>query len=241
MWPTTCRPARAIVHRTEPEFQVEWQSGQIFLALLLPIARNGGMLDVDRFKLLFGPYPMPRCRVGRWITCAIRGKVKVAGISDTSISWPQCRTNRHLMPIICGGLLKAIKRESNQAVARHWGVCTHTVSAWRITLGVRRSNEGTHKLQAAWMPERLNEEAREKQRQSLKSPERGAKISAAQQGRKLKPASIAKMRKAKKGFRHTKESRAKMKAVQLERYDKLGRWKPPPAGLQGTLCPLAFP
>ena len=46
----------------------------------------GGMLNADRFKLLFGPYRSPRCRVGRtWLRCAIRGNVKVVGISDTPI------------------------------------------------------------------------------------------------------------------------------------------------------------
>ena len=90
------------------------------------------MLGADRFKLLFGPYRSPRCRVGRtWLRCAIRGKVKVVGISDTPIPWPVCLSNRHRVPIIfiCSGLLKAVKRESNQAVAHHWGACTHTISA----------------------------------------------------------------------------------------------------------------
>jgi hypothetical protein len=195
-----------------------------FLAFLLGSARNGGMLDADRFKLLFGPYAMPRCRVGRWRKCVLQGKVKVVGISDTPIPWPQCRSNRHLVPIICGGLLKAIKRESNQAVAWHWGVCAYTVSKWRKALGVRRSNEGTHELQSAWMPERLDDEARERQRQSLKSPERGAKIGAAQGDRKRSPETIAKMRKAKTGFRHTKKTRAKMRTAQLERYAREPNW-----------------
>jgi hypothetical protein len=42
------------------------------LAFPVPLASNGN------FKLLFGPYRSPRCRVGRtWLRCAIRGQVKV--------------------------------------------------------------------------------------------------------------------------------------------------------------------
>ena len=158
------------------------------------------MLDADRFKLRSGPYAMPRCRVGRWLKCAIRGKVKVVGISDSPISWPHAdRTGT--------------KRESNQAVARHWGVCAHTVSALRKALGVQRNNDGTHELQAAWMPERLDDEARERHRQSLKSPERGAKIGAAQRGKPKPPAMAKKLRQLRKGVPHTRESREKDASV----------------------------
>jgi hypothetical protein len=62
------------------------------------------MLDVDRFKLLFGPYRMPRCRVGRtWLHCAIRGQVRVVGISDAPIMWPLCKAGKHLVPIARAG------------------------------------------------------------------------------------------------------------------------------------------
>lgn len=197
------------------------------------------MLDVDRFKLLFGPYRSPRCRVGRtWLSCAIRGRVKVVGISDTPIPWPVTLSNRHRVPIICGGLLKAIKRESNQAVARHWGVCEYTVSKWRKALGVPRSNAGTHELQAAWMPERLDDDARERQRESLKSPERAAKIGAAQRGKPESPKAAARLRRLRKGVGHSKESRAKMRASHLDRYAKLGRWKPEQDALLGTMPDL---
>jgi hypothetical protein len=101
---------------------------RIFLAFLGAIARHRAMHDTDRFKLLFGPYQMPRCRVGRWLTCAIRGRVKVVGITSGLIQWP--RTHSRAL-IICGGLLRAIRRESNQAVARWWGVSELTVSVWR--------------------------------------------------------------------------------------------------------------
>jgi hypothetical protein len=98
-----------------------------------------------------------------------------------------------------------------------------------------RSNEGTHDLQAAWMPERLDDEARQKLAESLHSPERGAKIAAAQRGKKRPPAVIEKMRRARKGVRHSAAARAKMRASHLKRYKKLGRWKPEEDALLGTM------
>jgi hypothetical protein len=40
------------------------------------------MLEQERVKLLFGPYRTPKCKVGRCLRCAMRGKVTVAGLSD---------------------------------------------------------------------------------------------------------------------------------------------------------------
>jgi hypothetical protein len=73
------------------------------------------MLDTKRFRLRFGPY-----RVGRWLRCALRGRVKVTGISDAPIPWPQTSSGTGGRPylIVCGSLIRAIRRESNQAVAR---------------------------------------------------------------------------------------------------------------------------
>ncbi len=84
------------------------------------------MLDADRFKLLFGPYPMPRCRVGLWLRCAASGMLKVVAISDAPIMWPLCNSGKHLVPIVCGEQVKAIKRESNQGAAHHWAVSDWT-------------------------------------------------------------------------------------------------------------------
>ena len=56
------------------------------------------------------------------------------------------------------------------------GVSATTVTHWRRALAVPIANEGTHRLQSEWMPERLDDDARKRLRQSLKSPERAAKI-----------------------------------------------------------------
>jgi hypothetical protein len=33
------------------------------------------MDDADRLRLLHAPYRPPRCRVGGWLTCAVRGRL----------------------------------------------------------------------------------------------------------------------------------------------------------------------
>jgi hypothetical protein len=80
------------------------------------------MLDIDRFKLRFGPYHSPRCKVGGWVTCAVRGRVKVTGISDAPIPWPMTRRPEgggRAFLIVVGDLKRALRRESAQAVG-HW-------------------------------------------------------------------------------------------------------------------------
>jgi hypothetical protein len=46
------------------------------------------MLDIERFKLLHGPYHPPRYRLGGFLHCAVRGKVKVRRIGAGRIPWP---------------------------------------------------------------------------------------------------------------------------------------------------------
>lgn len=81
------------------------------------------MNEADRFRLLHGPYRMPRCRVGRRLKCLVRGRVKVFGITDAPIPWPYTRRENGCGPpimIVCGDLARAIRCESEQAVAAPW-------------------------------------------------------------------------------------------------------------------------
>ena len=48
----------------------------------------------------------------------------------------------------------------------------------------------------------------------------------------------ARLRRLRKGVGHSKESRAKMRASHLERYAKLGRWKPEEDAQLGTMPDL---
>src|SRR6266851_1449136 len=103
------------------------------------------MQERNRVKLLFGPYRMPRCAVGRLLRCRIRGKVRVRGISDGPIQWPCTRKaggGGKQSLILCGDLVRAVQRESEIAVAHWWGVGISTVWTWRTALGVDPDTEG---------------------------------------------------------------------------------------------------
>src|SRR6516164_2650967 len=116
------------------------------------------MLEQERVKLLFGPYRTPKCKVGRHLRCIMRGKVTVAGLSDALIQWPyvpQPGGNGYRSLILCGDLVRAVRRESEVAVAHWWGVSRHTVLKWRKALGVEQNTDGTRDLASRWAPERI--------------------------------------------------------------------------------------
>jgi len=47
------------------------------------------MNDSDRFKLNYGPYVPPKCRIGDNLPCEYRGReVVVGGMTDALIQWP---------------------------------------------------------------------------------------------------------------------------------------------------------
>jgi hypothetical protein len=107
------------------------------------------MTDRDRFKLQVSPYRSPRVPVGGVLTCENRDDdVIVVGYSDARIPWPigKRRGQRARALIIYGQLAEAVRRESNQAFAFHWGITPQTVTKWRKALDVPRANEGTHRL-----------------------------------------------------------------------------------------------
>ena len=103
------------------------------------------MDDAERFRLL-GTYPTPRFRYGRKVVCEVRGEVIVAGMTDAPIPWPIGKRGRGRSLIVFKGLARAVRQESNQAVAYWWGVDPQTVSKWRRLLGVDRATPGTSRL-----------------------------------------------------------------------------------------------
>src|SRR5262249_31301022 len=105
--------------------------------------RNTSMHDADRFKLLHGPYKAPPSQLGSLLFCEIRGWVTVKRISDGPIPWPQTIVKHSRAIILCGDLVEAVRRESNQAISYWWGVTPQTVTVWRKALDVPRFNEGT--------------------------------------------------------------------------------------------------
>jgi hypothetical protein len=46
------------------------------------------MTDADRFRLLFGPYRLPRFRYGGALRCELRGELVVTGLTDAPVPWP---------------------------------------------------------------------------------------------------------------------------------------------------------
>jgi hypothetical protein len=86
------------------------------------------MTDEDRLKLLYGPYAAPPVQHGDVVCCEARGDVVVVGETDGPIPWPVGKKGRAKAPILFGGLVDAVKRVSNQAVAFWWGVTPQTVT-----------------------------------------------------------------------------------------------------------------
>jgi hypothetical protein len=171
------------------------------------------MRDTDRIKLLHGPYHAPRCRVGRRLTCEVRGEVVVCGLTDARIPWPVGKKDRARSLVVCGGLAKAVRRESAIAVCFWWGITPQTVTKWRKALGVPQVNEGTARLYVAYAPERLTPAVQERARARANSPEANAKKAAAKRG-KPRPAHVVEaLRRAHTGRKLSAEHRAKISAV----------------------------
>src|SRR5436190_1532364 len=74
--------------------------------------------DAERFHLLNGPYLLPKCKIGGWLMCRLRGRVKVACLSNAPIQWPMMRPPTGGPPrmILCGSLVKAVQQESTIAI-----------------------------------------------------------------------------------------------------------------------------
>jgi len=52
------------------------------------------MPNPNVYRLLFGPYRPPRCRLGRILKCEVRGEVIVCGMTDARIPWPVGKRGR---------------------------------------------------------------------------------------------------------------------------------------------------
>jgi hypothetical protein len=174
------------------------------------------MDDAQRFQLIGGPYCMPHCRIGQRLRCRLRGPVEVAGISDTPIPWPQARRDRP-SPIVCGDLVKALRRESATAICHWWGVTGQTVTKWRKLLGIRPGTPGTRRLRRAWAPEALTDDVRARAMETLRSPEYGAKVSARQKGKPPPQEVLDKAHAANRRRKVSAETRAKMSRSQRAR------------------------
>jgi hypothetical protein len=147
--------------------------------------------------------------------------VTVAGLSDAPIQWPyvaQPGGNGYRSLILCGDLVRAVRRESEIAVMHWWGVSRHTVLKWRKALGVEKNTEGTRDLASRLAPETIqNAESTRKRMESLKSPERAAKIGAARRGIPLPQHVKEAIARAKTGSKATEQTRLKMSEAHKRR------------------------
>jgi hypothetical protein len=159
------------------------------------------MTDRERFKLL-GTYSTPRVRIGRVLSCESRDcDVIVTGYTDARIPWPVGRrresSGRGL--ILFGGLVEAVRRESNLALCYWFGVTPQTVSKWRKALGVEAMNDGTGRLRRAHGKSDWFKTVIAKGLAKARDPERRRKIGDALRGRKRPAHVIEAMRKGRTG------------------------------------------
>ena len=188
------------------------------------------MDDAKRFRLRFGPYRTPRFRYGTKVEDARRGRVKIVGISDAPIPWPIGAGKGGAKSLVLfGALVRAVRRESNQAVARAWGVRGQTVTAWRRALGVGPTTAGTSKLRSAHFHEPWAREARKKAVAKSRDNDRREKIAAARRGKPRPAHVIEAMRQANLGKPLSAETRRKMS----EAHKRRKSW-PPAAGRSWT-------
>ncbi len=149
------------------------------------------MKDPDRYLLLYGPYKPPECRLGHKLTCEYKGReVVVKGMTDSPIQWPCTRRNHRWSPIVCGDLVRAVRTESEIAVAHHWGVAYTTVWKWRRALNVPRMTNGSRRLRIDYAAETLTPLVRALGKRAMSRPDVRAKLSALRKGRTQHPNTI---------------------------------------------------
>jgi hypothetical protein len=194
----------------------------------------------DRYRLLHGPYQAPRHRLGRKLFCEIYGWVAVRQVSDGRIPWPMSRPKEGGTPflILCGDLVQAVRRESNQAVAHWWGVADKTVSKWRKALDVPRFNEGTLRLSAEYFAEHIPEEVRIQATLKASAPEANRKKALANAARPVSAKALQALRRHW-GKGPTAEGRRRLSELHKGRGTRppaAGRpWTPDELALLGTL------
>jgi hypothetical protein len=163
----------------------------------------------DRLRPLPPPIrPLPPLpfRYGKAVFCEVRGEVVICGLSDAPIPWPVGKRGL----VVYGGLAKAVRRESAQAVAHWWGVTPQTVWVWRKALGVGPVTEGTRRLKHDYALEPGITAARARAQAKARDPARRAKIAAARRG-KPRPRHVMEALIAANTGRHpSEETRRKM-------------------------------
>jgi hypothetical protein len=141
----------------------------------------------------------------------------ITSMTDAPIPWPIGKhgAGRHSL-IVYKGLAKAVRRESNQAVASWWGIDPQTVTKWRKALSVQRANEGTSRLFEDYIAE-YGDDMRALGVLKARDPERCRKISETMRGNPKPPHVLEAMHEARRGSHHTEEARQRMSATHRQR------------------------
>lgn len=186
------------------------------------------------------PYRAPRRKLGSVLFCELRSEVVFNGLSAGRIAWPTTRKGRARPAyILCGDLVKAVKRESATAICYRWGVSPFTVWKWRQALDVPETNEGTSRLRSDYAQEPAAVAAREKASAKARDPERRAKIAAAKRGRPRPRHVIEAVIASHRGKALTEETRRKISKTHRRkgtRPPKAGRpWSAVEDALLGAL------
>ena len=174
------------------------------------------MNDSERFRLL-GKYRTPRFRYGRKVLCAVRGEVTIVGLTDAPIPWPICKRVRGRSLVVFKDLVKALRRESNQAICHWWGITPQTVSKWRKALGIGPITEGTSRLYREYTKEPWAVEAFAKAHAKARDPERCRKIAEAKRGNPRPPHVLEAMHQAWRGSHHSEATRRRMSRTHRRR------------------------
>lgn len=144
--------------------------------------------------LIAGPYTPPPCKRGDWIEDERFGLIEVGGWTAAPIAWPYRKRAGSPSLILTEDLARAVRTESEQAIAEHWGVGLTTVWSWRKALGVGRITRGTRAILSAGVPE----EAAARGREAAAAPEARARMAAGKRGRPMHPNTAAALREAAK-------------------------------------------
>jgi len=158
-------------------------------------------------QLLFWPYFAPIIGRGEEIEDVARGKfVRAGNMTDAPIPWPtDLRAGKPTL-IVTGDLVRAIKRESSEAIQHHWGVGGVTVYHWRKALGVGRITEGTLQRYRDIIADKLTPEAAQRGRDKIATDQViRDRISASKRGKPAHPntsAALLKAAKKKKSDEH---------------------------------------
>jgi hypothetical protein len=167
--------------------------------------------------LRFGPYRMPRFKIGQRVECQARGEVRVVGISDAPTQWPLGALRGGKSPVLYGSLVRAVKHEAACDIMEAWGVGHVTIALWRKALGVGRSTAGSRQRAKAFHATPAGKRARKPMLAKASDPIRREKIADARRGKKRPRWIIEKMAKARRGTKHSAATRAKMSAAHKTR------------------------